>query len=204
MEEYLRNRINEGNCARLLSSCTVEWISDKTLDEMHTKANYDFDFENEDGVRFQRHWNNPMRMDIFVQAPEHTKMHDDPLCEVGCPYEIRGFDFDWVGILWLGDVVWRGDKWMLDLNKCVDRANKSSVSKARKEVIAYYKRRGMRIGAKSLIPLIPLFCEELPMARAFAKTVLQAYRILMTRAVKGVCLYIKDPETREHVKNLLA
>jgi predicted RNase H-like HicB family nuclease len=33
-------------------------------------------------------------------------MHTDPLCEVGCPYAVRGFDFDYLGLLWLGDLLW--------------------------------------------------------------------------------------------------
>ena len=35
----------------------------------------------------------------------------DPLCEVGCPYVVRGFDYDYVGVLWLSDLVWRG-RWV--------------------------------------------------------------------------------------------
>lgn len=31
-------------------------------------------------------------------------MHQDPLSEVGCPYVVRGFDFDYVGLLWLEDI----------------------------------------------------------------------------------------------------
>jgi DUF2075 family protein len=33
-------------------------------------------------------------------------MHTDPLCEVGCPCAVRGFDFDYLGLLWLGDLLW--------------------------------------------------------------------------------------------------
>ena len=43
-----------------------------------------------------------------------------------------------------------------------------------------------------------------PMAYAYFETIIQAYRILLTRAVKGVYLYIKDDETREYIKTLLA
>ena len=207
MESDLLKAHASGRCVRLLSSCAVPWISSKSLDEMHTKGDLDcdFDFKNEDGVRFLRHWNNPKRMDIFVQAPPHTKMNEDPLCEVGCPYEIRGFDFDYVGLLWLGDLVWRKDRWYVDLSKAVDRANKSSVAQARHEQELYRRRQGFRGSEAKDIPLIPLDVDrgEFPKTAAFFKTIVQAYRILMTRAVRGVSLYIRDRETRDHIREML-
>ena len=32
---------------------------------------------------------------------------------------------------------------------------------------------------------------------------LRIYRILLTRALKGNVIYVKDPETREHLRDLL-
>ena len=207
MESALRVEQKKGQTVRLLSSYTVEWKSSKSLDEMHTKGDVDcdFDFRNEDGTLFRRHWNNPRRMDIFVQAPPHTMMHEDPLCEVGCPYEIRGFDFDYVGLLWLDDIVWRKDRWMVDISKTVDRANSCSVSQARKEQIAIRRQRGYRGDDAKNIPLVPLDVDEseMPMTKKFFRRVIQAYRILLTRAVRGVYIYIHDPETRAHVRELL-
>ncbi len=43
-----------------------------------------------------------------------SRMADDSLCEVGCPYAIRGFDYDYVGILWLDDLRWRLGKWEIN------------------------------------------------------------------------------------------
>lgn len=205
MESELRKQNDTGDCVRLLSSCSVPWISDKSLDAMHTKGDVDcdFNFVDHDGRRFKRHWNNPARMDIFVQAPPFTKMHEDPLCEVGCPYETRGFDFDYVGILWLGDVVWRKDRWKIDLNKTVDRANKCAYGQAKKEVLQHMKSQGVKVSKVKEFPLVDLDDPNLPKTTALGKTVAQAYRILMTRAVKGAYLYIQDPETREYIRSLL-
>ena len=36
------------------------------------------------------------------------------LSEVGCPYAVRGFDYDYVGILWLDDLIWRGHHWEIN------------------------------------------------------------------------------------------
>jgi DUF2075 family protein len=130
-------------------------------------------------------------------------MHEDPLCEVGCPYEIRGFDFDYVGLLWLDDIVWRKDRWMVNLAKTLDRANTCSASQARKEQEAIRRRQGYRGAAAKEIPLVPLSAEGMPETAKFFKRVVQSYRILLTRAVRGVVIYIHDLETREHVRRLL-
>lgn len=206
MEDALRAEQSTGKTVRLLSSYTVPWKSSKTLDEMHTRgdSDCDFDFKNEDGTVFRRHWNNPARMDIFVQAPPGTLMHEDPLCEVGCAYEIRGFDFDYVGLLWLDDIVWREDKWMVDLNKTLDSANRCSSSAAREEQVAMRRKKGYKGEAAKKIPLVPLCASGMPETAKFVKKVIQAYRILLTRAVRGVYLYINDRETREHVRKLLS
>ena len=207
MESCLRSEQSNGRTVRLLSSYTVPWISKNSLDAMHTKGDVDFDFnfENGDGTVFRRHWNNPERMDIFVQAPPRTKMHDDPLCEVGCPYEIRGFDIDYVGLLWLEDIVWRSGQWMVDMSRTLDGANKNSSSRARKEQIAIRQKKGYRGKQAMTIPLIPLNvnAEDMPQTHRFFQHVVQAYRILLTRAVRGVFIYIRDPETRAHVRELL-
>ena len=207
MEACLRSEQSNGRTVRLLSSYTVPWISKNSLDAMHTKGdvNFDFNFENGDGTVFRRHWNNPERMDIFVQAPPHTMMHDDPLCEVGCPYEIRGFDIDYVGLLWLEDIVWRDGQWMVDMSRTLDGANKHSSSRARKEQIALRQKKGYRGRQAMTIPLIPLNvnAEDMPHTHRFFQHVVQAYRILLTRAVRGVFIYIRDPETRAHVRELL-
>ena len=131
-------------------------------------------------------------------------MHEDPLCEVGCPYEIRGFDFDYVGLLWLDDIIWRNGRWMVDMSKTIDVANTSSYAKACDEQIHFRRRNGYRGDAAKRIPLVPLSADDMPMTQKFFKRVLQAYRILLTRAVRGVYIYIHDKETREHVRELLA
>jgi DUF2075 family protein len=116
----------------------------------------------------------------FVQGLPGSAIADDPLCEVGCPYAIRGFDYDYVGVLWLEDLAWRGGRWRLDL----ERIHESGVSR-----------------------LVALASGELnggPATEELLKKVAQAYRILLTRALKGVFVWVKDDETRRHLESSLA
>jgi DUF2075 family protein len=130
-------------------------------------------------------------------------MHEDPLCEVGCPYEIRGFDVDYVGLLWLSDIVWRDGKWMVDMSKTLESANNCSLSSAKKEIENLRRQKGYRGPSAKRIPLIPLSAENMPETAKFFRRLVQSYRILLTRAVRGVVIYIHDPETREYVRKLL-
>jgi DUF2075 family protein len=128
-----------------------------------------------------RRWNYVPRANdytFFVQAPRGSPMAADPLAEVGCPYVVRGFDFDWIGLLWLSDLVWRGDRWRVQLDHVHETGIKAALSGARQE-----HARGVEGDAHQ---------ELLRRTR-------QAYRILLTRALKGVVVWFEDPETRDYV-----
>ena len=60
-------------------------------------------------------------------------MFEDPLCEVGCPYAVRGFDFDYVGILWLSDLKWRQGRWVIDFSHVHERGITRRIKAAKKE-----------------------------------------------------------------------
>ena len=37
---------------------------------------------------------------------------DNQLGEVGCIYSVQGFEFDYIGVIWGDDLVWRDSKWV--------------------------------------------------------------------------------------------
>lgn len=204
MESSLREKMaTEGATCRILSSYTRYWNSRDGLNAEHDgEAKYDFDLEDKNGNRWQKYWNNPEGYDIFVQARQGSQMHDDPLSEVGCPYVVRGFDYDYVGLLWLEDIFIRNGKWYLSLKHAKDTANGSTRKAAtdeQKEAI----RRKLIPGKMKDIDVVEIGRNDFPAANAMFQTVVQAYRILMTRAIKGVTIYIKDKETRKYVRQLL-
>ena len=50
--------------------------------------------------------------------------------QVGCVYTAQGFEYDWNGVLFGPDLVWRTDRWVIDrsANKDPDFSNRSKVS----------------------------------------------------------------------------
>jgi DUF2075 family protein len=114
----------------------------------------------------------------FVAGLPGSYIADDPLCEVGCPYVVRGFDFDYVGILWLDDLWWRDGRWVVNPNAVEESGVDALTRAARKESSAGRPERAT---------------EEL------LRRVAQTYRILFTRALKGAYVWVPDDETRSHL-----
>lgn len=204
MENELKRHIEEGDSScRILSSYTRKWVSPSDLTPSHDRdAAYDFDLEDKNGERWQKHWNNPGGYDIFVQGRQGTRMEEDPLCEVGCPYVVRGFDYNHIGLLWLEDLFIRDGKWYLSINHMEETANGSTRSRAKEEQKAAIRKKIIS-GKMSEIDVVPCNDDRFPAAQALFAANVQAYRILMTRAIKSITIYIKDKETREYVAKLL-
>jgi len=110
-------------------------------------------------------------------------MGTNPLSEVGCPYVLRGFDYDYLGVLWLNDLVWRSGRWRIQPEHVHETAIKSTLSAARKDL-----KRGLT---------------ESPAVQALFERVTRVYRILLSRAIKGVFVYVADAETRQYLSQLL-
>ena len=108
-------------------------------------------------------------------------MREDPLSEVGCPYAVRGFDFDYIGLLWLRDLHCRDGVWSVDIDHVCESGLSRHVSRARAE-----KGR------------------EGPAAEALLNKIKQAYRILLTRAMKGIYIWFEDQATERAVRTYLA
>ena len=107
-------------------------------------------------------------------------MADDPLCEVGCPYTVRGFDYDYLGLLWFSDVVWRQNSWVVQVN----HVHESGLTRHKGRAAAESDPHG-------------------PAHKALLEKILQGYRILMTRAINGIYVWCEDTETRVRIQECL-
>jgi DUF2075 family protein len=188
LEQRLREQATAGRSVRLLASYAREWKT-KGAARPHVLPAEQQDFhepyQDESGMRryWSKVWNfipqNGSDYTWFIQAPAGSPMHADPLCEVGCPYAVRGFDFDCVGVLWLSDLVWRGGRWLADPRHVHDTGLDRSVRAAEAERVPGPAHEKLRTALA------------------------QAYRILLTRGLSGCHLWIEDAETRAHVRACL-
>jgi len=188
LESALRQRADEGNSVRLLSSYSRKWKTRNATAPHDLPASMqDFceSYSDKGTPRlWSRVWNfvprNGTDYTAFIRAAPGSRMADDPLCEVGCPYAVRGFDYDYVGILWLDDLLWRAGKWTIRYESVHEGGFLHLLNRARAEEVSD--------GAEN---------------RELMRRVTQAYRILLTRALRGAYLWVPDDETRAHLMNSL-
>jgi DUF2075 family protein len=182
LEDRLRRLHEQGRTVRLVSSYNQPW---KTKDEERPHAlhphqmDFHLRYERAGEVReWSRVWNYAPEQDysLYIQAPPDSAMGGDPLCEVGCPYVVRGFDYDHLGVIWGADLLWRG-RWMVDLDRVHESAWKKTLSAARKKK--------------------PEAIEEVLVRLR------RAYRILLSRAIRGVAVWFEDEQTRDYVAGLV-
>jgi DUF2075 family protein len=183
LETWLRVQIHGGASARFVASYARKWVS-KGVARPHQLSPNAQDFAiqyRSNGVEktWSRIWNYTENgnYSMFIQAPDGSAIQRDPLCEVGCPYVMRGFDFNYIGLLWLSDLVWRKDRWCVNLNQVHETAWRLAKSSAKRK----------RIGGEDEV----------------ITRLQRGYRILLSRAIRGVGVWFEDEETRDHVIKLL-
>jgi hypothetical protein len=113
MESALRSRLSEGNSARLLAPYARPWKTRPDPKSQWQSNPHDLPSqlkdivipyeENGEAKTWAKIWNfvpkSGSDYSVYIQGREGSRMHADPLCEVGCPYAVRGFDWDYIGIL---------------------------------------------------------------------------------------------------------
>jgi len=187
LDQRLLDHHRDGNTVRLVSSYAREWKTENAT-RPHQLPNCAKDFVIRGGSdKPERIWariwnwkNAPQGYVGWVDPCLGVPMHDDPLCEIGCPFTVRGFDFDYLGLLWLGDVVWRTDRWKVNITDVHERG------------LSRHKQRAQTESD---------LCG--PKHQALLERLLQGYRILMTRALKGIYVWCEDQETKERLQNCL-
>ncbi|WP_186762876.1 DUF2075 domain-containing protein [Lentzea tibetensis] len=151
MEKWLGSHRGDTGTARMSAGFCWDWP-------------YDHRSETPDIVigDWKRWWN--LRKPA-ADGPESTYWATDPrgARQVGCVYTAQGFEYDWAGVIFGSDLVWRTDKW-------VAQSAESRDYKAKED------------------------------SRLFPELVRNAYRVLLTRGMRGVTMFSVDPETQSHLR----
>jgi hypothetical protein len=218
LDEQLLTKSREGRSVRLAATYARKWVT-KGLTRPHLlpPEKRDFHIAYDRGGQ-QQYWSKiwnyapSIRGDadysMFIQGPEGSAIGADPLCEVGCPYVMRGFDFDYLGVLWLSDLVWRTDRWIAQPEHVHDSALRQTRSAVARIQRAQKPRR--RQSTASLNPATPNAANLAAGTPALSvleaelvKRLQRGYRIILSRAIHGIWLWVEDAETRSHLKSLL-
>lgn len=185
MEEDLRRLWDGGRSSvRLLASYAVPWKT-QGVAIPHSLQDEQKDFRirvtrNGQTRTWAKIWNFVPKgadYDQFIQGTPGSAISEDPLCEVGCPYTVRGFDFDHVGLLWQGDLVWRNGAWRVDPSTVFDTGFSRLTGAAKRE-----------------------WDPDGPCHQRLAEAVIAAYRMLLTRPLSSLHIWCPDPETRARLE----
>jgi energy-coupling factor transporter ATP-binding protein EcfA2 len=185
LDTALKPLVSAGDTCRLVASYAREWKTrDVALPRSLRPEQMDFHEPYIDGSE-RRHWSKIWNFapdadyTLFVQAPLGSEMAGDPLAEVGCPYVVRNFDYDYIGLLWFSDLVWRTDRWVVNL----EHVHETGISRIK--------------GRAARNPASQDYADVLD-------AVTSAYRILLTRAIKGLFVWCEDEETRGYLQKRLS
>jgi len=191
LDEKLTIHKNTGKTVRLGASYSRGWITKGIEDPFKLPGNKkDFCIPyTRDGKMYhwEKIWNYvPGNKDYshFIQGISGSNMEDDPLGEVGCPYVVRGFDFDFMGVLWMDDLYWdpKQNSWQVNLENVYETAWSLTLARAKNE-----QRRGV-FG---------------PNTETVIRQLQRGYRILLSRAIHGVYVWFENPITKDHMESLL-
>lgn len=151
---------------------------------------------------FTKPWN--PKDEQFEWYSEIRKHHKD---RIGCIYTAQGLDFDYVGYIFWEDLSWSPEKndWIVNLNKSQDII-------FIREIVQKYGGQLKHFDKNNKYWVVNLNGREYKLNTFIAnfgnpeevkELILNTYRVLMTRARKGIYIWFKDNETKEKVMEFL-
>ena len=150
LEQWVDTKYNADKSTKYYASYCWEWKSRRipsAIDIIIPDGTY----------TFKKQWN-PIdnQFDWYLDSTD----------KVGCIYTAQGLGFDYVGLIWWDDLVWRRDHWEFNIGKVTQNDS--------------YLRNSIRDINND------------------KKLLLNIYRVLLTRAKKGIGIWFKDGETKQH------
>jgi uncharacterized protein len=120
LEQALKEKLDTGYSARLVAGFCWKW-SDPNED--NTLA------QDVKVGTWERAWNRKAEAKKYPPASHPYTLwanrSADQLSEVGCIYSVQGFEFDYIGVIWGPDLVWRNDRWIPTPSASCDSEMKS-------------------------------------------------------------------------------
>lgn len=159
LEAAIKMKVEKGHTGRVTAGFCWEWSdpdrSGNLLNDVVIGS-------------FQRPWDaKPGAGKLAKGIPSASLWAHDPngINQIGCVYTAQGFEFDYVGVIFGKDLVYRNNKgWVGQKEESHDAMVKRSKEQ-------------------------------------FADFIKNAYRVLLTRGIKGCYVYFVDQETREYFES---
>jgi uncharacterized protein len=119
-DELIRRRLHEGFTGRMVAGFCWPWSDPRTNGTL---------VEDVQVAGYSRPWNaKPNAGRLAPGVPPAPIWATDPrgVDQVGCIYTAQGFEFDYAGVIFGDDLVWRKDHWVADKKRSADSVVKRS------------------------------------------------------------------------------
>ncbi|MDN5762761.1 MAG: DUF2075 domain-containing protein [Microlunatus sp.] len=140
METRLREVLSRGYGARMAAGYCWPWSNAKSGRQLELDVRID---------DWHRPWNNKKETS-HEGAPGRSFWASDGsgFGQVGCVYTAQGFEYDYAGVIFGPDLVWRGDRWIARPDRSHDtqvkRSSAADFARAVKNTYKVLLTRGMR------------------------------------------------------------
>jgi hypothetical protein len=159
LEASIKKQVDNGNTGRVTAGFCWEWSdpdsSGNLLDDVVIGD-------------FQRPWDaKPGAGRLAKGIPSASLWAHDPngINQIGCVYTAQGFEFDYVGVIFGKDLVYRKDRGWIGQK---EESHDAMVKRSKEQ---------------------------------FSEFIKNAYRVLLTRGIKGCYVYFMDDETRHYFES---
>lgn len=151
---------------------------------------------------FTKPWN--PKDEQFEWYSETRKHHKD---RIGCIYTAQGLDFDYVGYIFWEDLSWSLEKneWIVNLNKSQDIIFIREIVQKYGGQLKYFDKNNKHwvVNRNGREYKLNTFIAKFGDPEEVKELILNTYRVLMTRARKGIYIWFKDNKTKEKVMEFL-
>ncbi|WP_254859857.1 DUF2075 domain-containing protein [Gordonia sp. IITR100] len=140
VESFLRQMLDEAYSARMVAGYCWKWSTPEKGEPLAD----DITIGN-----WRRPWNNP-KTTRHEGAPGRELWATDPagFGQIGCVYTAQGFEYDYGGVIFGPDLVWRTDRWVAQPDQSYDRqvktADRAAFDRAIRNTYKVLLTRGMR------------------------------------------------------------
>ena len=124
LESKLKQHVSDGKLARMLAGYCWPWTKTKKKTEKLTN-------DVKIGA-WEKPWNRNSTSTSKAYKGAHYLWANDPSCfdQIGCIHTSHGIEFDFIGVIMGGDLIYRRDKgWTCNKEKICDSGFKSGISK---------------------------------------------------------------------------
>lgn len=183
--------LNETNRCKWIASYCWDWSGNLNKSDI---------IINQEEYVFSKTWNPKDNQFEWYIGKEEADLN-----QVACVYTSQGLDYAYTGILFWDDLYYENGQWKVDLNKIKDRG-------FIKEIVNYYggqlsnklKDGKWQVNYSGVVYEIDDFLKQANADREeILKLVKNIYRIILSRASKGINIWFKHEDTKRLFCNII-